>query len=108
MARKLSALRRKQTPSPKAATVRPARRGPMSLEPLTMIELRAIALARSSFCLPTMSMTKDWRAGMSKALIRPRKAARTKRCHATCPVNVRKARTNAWIMASIWVTRSKR
>ena len=52
----------------------PAMAGPITRAPLKIIELSAIALGKSS--RPTISTTKVWRAGMSKAVTRPLTAAR--------------------------------
>ena len=49
----------------------PAIAGPTTRAPLKIIELSAIALGKSS--RPTISTTKVWRAGMSKAVTRPLK-----------------------------------
>ena len=104
MARKLKPLMRKQMPSPNAATVSPARAGPTRRAPLNMAELRAMALVRSCF-RSTMSITKDCRVGMSKALTKPRQNPRTKICQtAMCPVRVSTPSMAAWIMASRFVS----
>ena len=72
-----------------------AREGPTSRAPLNIAELRAMALLRSSL-FSTMSMTKDCRVGMSKALMMPRHALSTKRCHTAMRcVSVRNARMEA-------------
>ena len=47
-ARKLSPLRKKQVPVPSHAISNPAAAGPSMRAPLNIIELSAIALARSS------------------------------------------------------------
>ena len=53
--------------------ITPATDGPTTAAPLNTEELSAIAFIRS--CLPTISITKDWRAGTSKALMVPVAAA---------------------------------
>ena len=95
-ATKLAALTRKQTPSPTLAMSRPATAGPTVRATLTSTELRLTALRR---CLePTISIMNDWRAGFSKALLRPSRAASTpisQRC--TDPVTVSRPRISAWM-----------
>src|SRR5439155_248280 len=66
-------LARKQTGTPTAPMITPATDGPTTAAPLNTEELSAIAFIRS--CLPTISTTKDWRAGTSKALMVPVAAA---------------------------------
>ena len=68
---------RKHQPSPKAAISTPPIDGPRMRLPLTIVELRAMALdrcARSS----TISTTNDCRAGVSKALMIPWISCRTR------------------------------
>ena len=93
---------RKHQPSPTAATSRPAIAGPTTRAPLTIEELSAIALLRSS--RPTISTTNDWRAGMSKALTMPRQVARTKTCHTrTWPLRVSTASVSGSNIEIDWV-----
>ena len=81
----------------------PATAGPMARAALTIDELSAIALTRSS--LPTISTTKDWRAGTSKALTMPRPAASAKTCQ-TCtrPENTSAASVSGRIIDAVCVT----
>ena len=57
----------------------PATAGPMAVARLNMVELRAMALLKSS--RSTSSITKAWRAGASNALAMPRAKASTTICH---------------------------
>ena len=92
---KLKALTRKQTPSPTVAMRIPAIAGPIARATLTSTELRLTALRRCS--APTSSIMNDWRAGFSKALLRPSIAARIPICHtSTSPVTVSTPRISAW------------
>ena len=94
-ATKLAALTRKQTPSPTVAMRIPATAGPIARATLTSTELRLTALRRCS--APTSSIMNDWRAGFSKALLRPSRAARIPISHTwTTPVTVSSPRISAW------------
>ena len=91
---------RKHIPSPAYATRRPAIAGPMSRDPLKSPEFSAMALPRSARS-STIWMTKDCRAGISKALIMPRQKPSTMTCHTcTTPVMVTAARVKAWTIDS--------
>ena len=80
----------------------PASVGPRMRAPVTIDELRAMALTMSS--RPTICVMNDWRAGMSKALATPRQQARTSTCPTrTVPVRVSVARTNASTIMVHWV-----
>jgi hypothetical protein len=59
--------------TPKMAIVTPATAGPMTREILKEVELRAMALTRSS--RGTSSATKAWRTGHSTALTNPATSA---------------------------------
>jgi hypothetical protein len=62
-------------PVPTRAISRPATAGPIIRAPLNEAEFSASALeSRSS---PTISDTKDWRAGASNALAQPSSSAKT-------------------------------
>ena len=69
----------KHQAAPIRARNTPANAGPRTLALLNIMEFSAIALGRSSF--PTISGKNAWRAGASKALTRPNKAARIITCH---------------------------
>ena len=91
---KLTALRRKQTPSPTAAISSPATAGPSTRATLTSVELRLTALRRCSG--PTSSSMNDCRAGFSNALLSPSSAARTPISQIrTAPVTVSSPRISA-------------
>ena len=68
--RKLRLFIRKHIPSPNCAIKKPAIAGPTSLEVLTIIEFRATALERCSFCT-SRSERIECRKGVSKATIMP-------------------------------------
>jgi len=81
----------------------PAIAGPTKLAPVTIVVLRATALAR--FSRPTISGTNAWRVGLSKAFTAPRRTASTRTCETrTWPLNVRIASANASTIADDWVT----
>ena len=66
--------------------VSPATAGPTIRAALKIAELRATALPMSS--RPTISMTNDWRVGMSTAFVQPRAKARRTICQTwTVPVS---------------------
>jgi hypothetical protein len=75
-ARKLKASMTNAAATPTAPINRPARAGPMIRALLNIAELSATALPMSS--RPTISTTKDWRTGMSKALAVPIARAMTR------------------------------
>src|SRR6266404_5732404 len=90
----------KHQPSPILATRIPATAGPTTRAPLNIEEFSAMAFIRSS--LPTMSIRKDCRPGISKAFTTPSRPARMKMCHTwTCPLNVSQARIPARIMEAV-------
>jgi hypothetical protein len=96
-------LMKKHQAVPTVTNSIPPSAGPMTRAPLNIIELRAMALGRSS--RPTISTTNDWRAGPSKALTRPRSAASITISHTcTIPANVSTARMKASTMAEACVT----
>ena len=64
---------KKQAPSPTRVMTRPPMAGPTTREAFITTVLRLTALGRSS--RPTISMTKVWRAGLSKTLTTPSNAA---------------------------------
>jgi hypothetical protein len=72
-ARKLTPSAKKHHPSPIQAITTPAMDGPRRRAALNMEELRAMAFARFSFS-STREITKDWRQGISKALMTPWRA----------------------------------
>ena len=81
----------------------PAIDGPSNLATLTIDEFKAMAFPRSSR-FSIISMTKDWRAGISNALIHPRQVLKRIICQtSTDLVNTRNARIKACIMARICV-----
>ena len=72
-AAKLTALTRKQTPTPTVAMRMPATAGPTARAAFTSTEFSVTALRRSRW--PTISRTNAWRAGFSKALFSPSSSA---------------------------------
>src|SRR5439155_19571922 len=96
-------LARKQTGTPTAPMITPATDGPTTAAPLNTEELSAIAFIRS--CLPTISTTKDWRAGTSKALMVPVAAAaiRTSQ-YIAWPLELSRKSENEGIVNAAWVT----
>jgi hypothetical protein len=68
------ALMPKGTVTPNAAIVTPAMAGPTTRDRLKLVELRAIALVRSSG--GTSSAANAWRTGISMALTKPAASAR--------------------------------
>ena len=93
-ARKLTPFKKKQVPIPSHAISNPAAAGPSIRALLNIIELSAIALARSSY--PTISTTNDCRPGMSNDPMVPLNAARMITYSTrTVPVQVSVARVNA-------------
>ena len=101
-AMKLMPLIRKAIEMSKAPISSPAAAGPRIREALNRAELSPTALATSS--RPTISTANDWRAGMSKALAIPSRAARTITCQTwTMWGAVSPNRTKARIIATDWV-----
>ena len=69
--------------------------GPTTRAVLAITEFSVTALRRCSG--PTISSMNDWRAGFSKALLRPSRAASTPICqYWTSPVIVSTPRISAW------------
>jgi len=76
--------------------------GPTMRAALNTEEFSATALCMSS--RGTRSLTKAWRAGVSKVVNRPNKSASTYTCQScTCPVSVTKASANACNVSSVLV-----
>ena len=87
--------------------VRPATAGPTIRAALKIAEFRATALPMSS--RPTISMTNDWRVGMSMAWVQPRAKARMTISQTwTVPVAVRMPRMKARLIETDWVAMSVR
>ncbi len=81
----------------------PPTAGPAATAALNIVEFRAIAFVKSS--RPTISITKDCRAGTSKAFTTPSENARTMICQgATTRVKVSADRMKASAMLSPCVT----
>ena len=78
-ATKLTALTTMAGPTPQAAMRRPATPGPTSRAELKDALLRPTAFGRRR--IGTISETKAWRAGLSKALTMPVSVASTYTCH---------------------------
>jgi hypothetical protein len=99
-------LKKKHQPSPTVASSSPPSAGPMMRAPLNIIELRAMALVRSS--RPTISTVKAWRAGASKALTKPSPTASRMTCQ-TCVwlLNESAAWMNASSMAAVCAATSR-
>ena len=88
--------------------MKPPIAGPMSRAPLTIEELMAMALARSPRS-STIWTRKDWRPGMSKALIRPWNTMRAMISPRVITLaSVKAASARDWIAAATWVTTSSR
>ena len=86
---------RKHIPSPTVAISTPAMDGPSRRVPLIRDEFKAMALPRSSL-FSTISTTKDWREGISKAFIMPSKKLMAITCQtSTVPFKTMIARINA-------------
>ena len=68
-----AALTKKQTPSPNTVITTPPMAGPTTREAFITTVFRLTALGRSS--RPTISITKVWRAGLSKTLTTPSRPA---------------------------------
>ncbi len=94
---------RKHHPSLLAAITSPASDGPTSRAMFTMDELMAMALLRSARS-PTICTMKDWRPGMSKALMRPCMMLRARiQWIVIRPENVNAASASDCTMASVCV-----
>ena len=111
-ARKLTALSRKQVPSPTSLITMPATDGPISRAPLNMKEFSAIAFGRSARS-SSISTTNDCRVGMSNPITSPSSALRAMMCHTWITgvpsarfTSVRIARISAWSAATLCVTTS--
>ena len=98
-------LKRKAKPVPTPVISRPATAGPTRRADWKLAEFRLTA-----FCScpgPTISETKDCRAGLSTTVARPTAKAATYTCHTwTWPVRVRTARAMAVRAIDDWVTSS--
>src|SRR6266478_1405998 len=94
--------------TPKAAIRRPPMLGPTMRAPLKEAEFSDTALLRSE--RPTISATKDCRAGLSSTLASPTPVASTATCqYCTWPEATSAARARAWQPSTVWVTiRSRR
>ncbi len=105
--RNVAALTVKASPSPTATTSRPATAGPAVRATLNIVELRAMALVRSS--LPTISTTNACRAGTSSARPTPKMKASAITCHTwTKPVTVSVASVAAWTNINVCARRTRR
>src|SRR5262245_18959340 len=92
-------------PSPSRATRAPPIAGPTSRAELNIVELSAIAFARSSRP-PTIWTRKDCRTGTSTECTRPRKKLRATTCQTvTRPVSTSAERTRAWTRERLCVAR---
>ncbi len=101
-ARKLAALIAKQRVTPTVAISTPATAGPVARARLKRDALRETALGSS--LRPTISKTKDWRAGMSTTCTAPPTAARTKTSHTVArPLSERTASAAALSIRVLWV-----
>ena len=86
----------------------PAIDGPSRRAPLTIDELSAMALGRSSRA-STISTTNAWRAGVSKALMSPWNAESASTCHTVMvPRSANQASSADCTIASACVTTSTR
>jgi len=101
-ARKLAALMAKQRVTPTVAIRTPATAGPAARARLKSEALRETALGSS--LRPTISKTKDWRAGMSTTCTAPPTAARRNTSQMVArPVSDRTASTAAQTIRVVWV-----
>ena len=92
----------KQVDTPSVRMRTPPIAGPMTRAPFMTTLLRLTALGRSS--RPTISETKDWRAGLSNRLTTPSSADRTNTCHRwTERVITSSPNSNARMAAEDWV-----
>ncbi len=83
--------------------MRPPIAGPTAVAVLNIVEFRAMAFVRTG--RSTISSTKDWRAGASKAFTTPRQKARTMMCQgATTRRKTSAERMKARSMLRVWVT----
>src|SRR5260370_1295803 len=94
--------------TPKAPIRSPPMLGPTMRAPLKDAEFSDTALLRSE--RPTLSATKDCRAGLSSTLASPTPVASTATCqYCTWPEATSAARARAWQPSTVWVTiRSRR
>src|SRR6266851_3002107 len=94
--------------TPKAPIRSPPMLGPTMRAPLNEAEFSDTALLRSE--RPTISATKDCRAGLSSTLASPTPVASTATCqYCTWPEATSAARARAWQPSTVWVTiRSRR
>ena len=100
--RKDRALSQKHPASPTEARRMPAAAGPSTRAVLKAIELRAMALERSS--RPARSIVKVCRAGRSKALITPKTTPRASTIQGrTTPALTTAASAVAWTSAAVCV-----
>ena len=89
----------KHQPGPKSAYASPPMDGPTTIAMLNIVEFSAMAFVSTG--RSTISRTKDWREGASKAFTTPRQKARTMMCQGTTTWrNVSAARTRASSMLS--------
>ncbi len=101
-ARKLAALMAKQRVTPTVAISTPATAGPVARARLKSDALRETALGSS--LRPTISKTKDWRAGVSTTCTAPPTAARRKTSHTVArPLSERMASAAALSIRVLWV-----
>ena len=106
-AAKLRPFTRKHGASPTAAMSRPASAGPTMRAPFMITLLRVTALV--SRAGPTISNTKVWRVGMSKALTVPTASANPNTAaREAVPVATSRPRPNASAPESAWVMNSSR
>src|SRR6266851_2432794 len=87
--------------------ITPPMLGPTMRAALKQAELSDTALPRSA--RPTISATKDWRAGPSSTLASPTPVASTATCqYSTWPPYTSAPSTSAWPPSTDWVTSSSR
>ncbi len=97
---------RKHQPSLETAINIPASDGPMRRATFTMEELMAMAFCRSRLSSTIMTM-KDWRPGISKALMQPcMTLSVSSRGMVMWPESVNAARVSDWTMERVWVQTS--
>ena len=103
IARKVSALMRKQGATPQVAITTPAIAGPAMRAVCTSTLLRPTALTTRSE--PTISITKLWRVGLSRALTVPRASTSANTIHSsTEPVAASAQRASAGSAIAAWVS----
>ena len=97
---------RKHQPSLETAINIPASEGPMRRATFTMEELMAMAFRKSRLS-STICTMKDWRPGISKALMQPCITLSTSsRGMVMWPERVSAASASDWTMESVWVQTS--